>query len=105
MNKLISHYASILSNSTISITALSLATLTTFSAFAMNNDDLQDYQLVALKDCEIVYQAALTEEQQEAMRSLKALENRMGEMEHPNREFETQIELLGKQLEEVYCSS
>ncbi|UAA38996.1 hypothetical protein KIH87_01085 [Paraneptunicella aestuarii] len=101
MNKLISHYASTLSHSTISITALSLATLATFSVFAMNDDDLQDYQLIALKDCEIVYQAKLTEEQQEAMRALDALETKMDSMELPTEEFEVKIELLSKQLEDV----
>lgn len=71
-------------------------------AFAWSDSDaINQYSVVALKNCEVVSEKEITSEQFEAYRKLKQLEQQMHALEMPIQDIEQEIKAYTEQIEKL----
>lgn len=75
--------------------------LSAFALVSQTSNANDQFQLVAYKNCELVFQQTMTEEQNNAYNNLKEFEQKMNLQEGPLEVFETQMELLSEQMKAV----
>ncbi len=78
--------------------------LLVFASITMANNTSKnpsDYQIIALKDCKIVSQTSMTQQQLNAYIPLRDAEKLIETLEVPMREMEKQLEQYTSQIEEV----
>lgn len=79
---------------------LSIAAILSYSAYATTNKS-SDYELVAYKDCEIVYRATLSPKQKAAYDLLNQESAAMKELELPIQTIQPTLDNLTKEMKEV----
>lgn len=80
---------------------VSAIVISSITLSAHSSDNPQDYRLLALKNCNVVAESPLTEEQLAAYLSLKDEEELMSGLEEPLKDMESQLKEFTDRIEEV----
>lgn len=77
--------------------ALSIAALLSYNLLA-TTPDYQEYELLAYNDCDVVYRAALTEEQKSAYDELNKQSEMMKKLEQPIQSIQPSLDKLSEEM-------